>query len=429
MFVDETKVHVRAGDGGAGVTAFKSVRGRPKGKPEGGSGGRGGDVWAEANPEVATLLGYKRRPHRRAGDGTHGKGDLQHGRSGDDLILQVPVGTVVKDEDDLVVADLVEPGQRVRLARGGRGGRGNAAFVSRKHHAPSFSEQGEYGQEAWFTLELKLLADAAIVGYPNVGKSTLISRISAAKPKIADYPFTTLEPNLGVVTVSGREFVVADIPGLIEGAADGKGLGHEFLRHVERARALVVAVDASLLQTVDVVDQHRVLVDELRRHDPVLARRPHVLVVLKADLPEAEEAAERLREAVDEPVHLVSAVTGAGLEGLLHAVADAVDLAERSAPDRRGFVLHRPLDEGFEITRSGDTWVVTGRVAERAVGLDDLTRPEAADVAARRLRRSGVEDALRSAGAVPGDEVRIGTITFEFRDEDEEDEPFPEELL
>jgi GTP-binding protein len=417
VFVDEARVHLRAGDGGAGVAAFAGLRGRPRGKPEGGNGGAGGDVIVEADAGMATLLEYRRHPHHRAGNGTHGRGDVQHGRRGDDLVLKVPPGTVVKDDDGTVLADLARPGQRVTVLTGGRGGRGNAAFVGPRRLAPSFSEQGEYGDEAWFSLELKLIADAALIGFPNAGKSTLISRVSAARPKIADYPFTTLEPNLGVVSLDDREFVLADIPGLIEGAAEGRGLGHEFLRHVERARALVILLDPSPLQEHDVVAQYSILVEELRSHRPDLVERPRVVAVNKADLPEAGPAVERVRAAGVDAL-LVSAATNDGLERLMYAVVEAVDVAERALPDREGFVLHRPVPPSFEVHRSGDRWVVTGKAAERAVALDDLTKPEAADFAARRLARAGVDDALREAGARPGDEVQIGEIVFEFRDED-----------
>ncbi len=418
MFVDEAKIHVRAGDGGAGVASFRRIRGKPRGKPEGGNGGPGGDVIAEASGSVATLLEFKRKPHRRAGSGTHGSGDLRHGRRGTDLVLQVPVGTVIRDEAGTVLADLAGEGQQITLLEGGRGGRGNAAFVSRRHVAPSFAEQGEYGDEAWFSLELKLVADAAIIGFPNAGKSTLIARVSAARPKIADYPFTTLEPNLGVVVIADREFVIADIPGLIEGAAEGKGLGHAFLRHAERARALLILLDPSPLQELGVSEQHRILLDELHRHSPELAARPTVVAVSKVDLPGAEDAALE----VGGEVHRISAVTGVGIDEVMHAVADAVDLAERRAPERAGYVLHRPIPPTFEIHREGERWVVTGKVAERAVALDDLTRPEAADFAARRLARAGVDDALRRLGARNGDEVQIGDIVFEFQDEEAEDD-------
>ena len=417
MFVDEATIRARAGDGGAGVASFHRERGKPRGRPEGGSGGDGGAVEVQADPRVATLLDYRRHPHRRAGDGTHGQGGLQHGRRGSDLLLLVPVGTVVRDAAGTVLADLATPGARVVLLDGGRGGRGNAALAGPRRVAPTFAEQGEYGDEADFTLELKLLADAAIIGFPNAGKSTLISRVSAARPRVADYPFTTLEPNLGVVEVDERQFVLADIPGLIEGAAEGRGLGHAFLRHAERARALLLLLDPSPLQEVTVARQHGVLLDELGRHDPALAARPRVVAVNKADLPGAREAAEALAAALERPVHLVSGITGEGLPGLMHAVADLVDEAVRAAPERPGYLLLRPAPPGFTVHREGGRWVVRGKAAERAVALDDLTVPEAADFAARRLTRAGVDEALRRAGAVPGDEVQIGDIVFEFAEE------------
>lgn len=402
------------------MVSFERLRGKPKGRAVGGSGGAGGDVALEADPGVSTLLRYQRDPHHAAGSGTHGQGDLRHGKRGRDLVLGVPLGTTVRDSTGELLADLVLPGQRVVVLRGGRGGRGNAAFVGPTHRAPAFCEQGEYGPAAWFALELKLLADAALIGFPNAGKSTLISAVSAARPKIADYPFTTVQPHLGVVAVDNREFVMADIPGLIEGAAEGKGLGHEFLRHVERARALVVLLDPSPLQEANVEEQYRVLLEELRSHSAELVERPRVVAVNKADLPESSAAAEALRAAVDErAVYEISAVTGDGVPELLHAVADAVEQAAREAPTREGFILHRPVESAFTIARDGAGWVVEGREARRAVALADLTAPGAADFAARRLAALGVDQALRTAGARPGDEVRIGDLVFEF-DEIEE---------
>lgn len=419
MFVDRVRVHLRAGDGGAGVVSFQKLRGKPKGKAVGGSGGAGGNVVVRANASMATLLTYKRNPHHAAGAGTHGQGDLRAGRAGQDLVVPVPPGTVIRDAEGTVLADLVITGQEVTVLEGGRGGRGNAALVSKAHRAPGFCEQGEYGDEGWFEFELKLVADAALVGFPNAGKSTLISRVSAARPKIADYPFTTLEPNLGVVSIDQREFVFADIPGLIEGAADGKGLGHEFLRHVERARALVILLDPSPLQTETLTGQYAVLIDELARHSPELAERPRVLAVNKIDLPDTGRDLDDLAQQLGEKIYAVSAVSGEGIEPLLHAVADAIDLAVREAPERRGFVLHRPIRAGFAIRREGGMWVIEGKAAERAVGLDDLTKPEAADYAAARLARIGVDEALREAGARPGDDVRIGELVFEFREEEQ----------
>jgi len=417
VFVDEVVVHLRAGDGGAGVVSFHRERGRPRGRPEGGSGGAGGDVVIEADPAVSTLLDHRRRPHRRAGSGTHGQGDLRHGRRGDDLVVGVPPGTLVRDAAGTLLADLARPGQRVTVLTGGRAGRGNAALAGPQHLAPDFAEQGEYGAEADFTLELKLVADAAIVGFPNAGKSTLIARVSAARPKIADYPFTTLEPNLGVVEIDDRQIVLADIPGLIEGASEGKGLGHRFLRHTERARALVVLLDPSPLQEHPVAEQLGILRDELARHDPALAARPQVVVVSKADLAEASAAVQALAAAGIE-AHSMSAVTGEGVDRVMYAVADAVGRSERDHPEGEGFVLYRPGPPGFEIHRDGERWVVTGLLAERAVAFDDLTKPEAADVAARRLARAGVDEALRGLGAKAGDEVVIGDLVFEFADDD-----------
>lgn len=368
-----------------------------------------------ADSSLSTLQAYRRRTHHKAGKGTHGSGDLRNGRRGEDLRFPVPPGTAVFDEEGRLAADLLSPGQRVRVLTGGRGGRGNAALASPRRRAPAFCEQGEYGSGAWFTLEMKLLADAALIGYPNAGKSTFISRVSAARPKIADYPFTTLEPNLGVVAVGEREFVLADIPGLVAGASEGKGLGRAFLRHCERARALVMLLDPSPLQTDPLELQYRTLLGELEAYHPGLPARPRVVLISKADL--SPEVPDALREQAGE-VGMVSAVTGAGLEEALHRIADAVQKAEQeeSPAGREGYVLHRPL-ETFTVRRTEGAWEVSGRLAERAVGLNDLTMTGAASLAASRLRRLGVDDALREAGARPGDEVRIGDLSFEFTDD------------
>jgi GTP-binding protein len=416
VFVDEVVVHLRAGDGGAGVVSFEKIKGRPRGRPLGGSGGRGGDVIIEASTSMSTLLDYKRKPHRRAGSGTHGSGDLQSGKSGDDLVLPVPPGTLVKDPSGTVLADLARPGQRVTVLTGGRGGKGNQALSGRRHLAPAFAEQGEYGAGADVILELKLIADAALVGFPNAGKSTLVSVVSAARPRIADYPFTTLEPNLGVVDVDGRQFVLADVPGLIEGAAEGRGLGHSFLRHVERARVLVVLLDPSPLQEESSEQQLAILLAELEAHDPALAARERVVAVTKADLSEAAAAHQRLGGS-EAGVHLVSAATGAGVEELMHRVADAVARVEADLPDGEGYILHRPVMPAFDVHHDGERWVVSGLAAERAVAFDDLTVPGAAEAAARRLRSAGIDAVLRSQGAVDGDEVRIGDVIFEFTEE------------
>lgn len=416
MFVDRVRVHLRGGNGGAGVASFVRRRGLPKGRPNGGNGGPGGSVIATVEPGMATLLTYQRNPHHRASDGTHGQGDLQHGKSGRDLALPVPPGTTVYDDDGTLIADLVAQGQSVTLVEGGRGGRGNAAFVSPTNRAPSVAEQGEYGQEMAFVFELRLAADAALIGFPNAGKSTLISVVSAAKPRIAEYPFTTLEPNLGVVEADGREFVLADIPGLIEGAAEGRGLGHEFLRHTERARVLVVLLDPSPLQTVGPLAQLEILTGELERYSSDLAARPRMIVIGKGDLSEAQQAAFELPEAT-----VISSMTREGIPEFVHAVADLVETAQRSAPERPGYVLHRPAESPFTIRRDGGVWLVEGVPARRAVAFADLTDPEAADMAAARLDRLGVDRALAEAGAEEGDEVRIGDLTFEYSRSSEEE--------
>ena len=416
MFVDRVRVNLRAGNGGAGVVSFVRAKGKPKGKPTGGNGGPGGSVYLRADPSVATLLRYQRNPHYAAGHGTHGQGDVRHGKSGEALYLPVPLGTVVIDDEGTMVADLVEEGQEIEVVKGGRGGRGNAAFVNPSNRAPSVAEQGEYGRSEWLTLELKLLADAALIGFPNAGKSTFISKVSAAKPKIADYPFTTLVPNLGVVSFDGREFVLADIPGLIEGAASGKGLGHEFLRHVERARVLVILLDPSPMQERSPEEQLQILRREIADYSSEIGARPSVVLLNKSDLTDVTDLAMALDATP------VSAISGEGIRESLHAIADLVDEAERIAPLRKGYVLHRPLGPTFTVRREEGGWRIEGLAAERAVAFADLTLPEAADMAAWRLSRLGVDQALLEAGAIEGEEVRIGEISFEFTPERDEEE-------
>jgi len=425
VFVDRVRIQVRGGNGGAGVSSFIRRRGLPKGKPAGGSGGRGGDVFIRADANVASLLKFSHQPHWIADGGTHGEGDFKHGKVGDDRYLDVPLGTLIHDEEGRLIADLVKDGHEVKVGHGGRGGRGNAAFVTPKRRAPTFAEQGEYGDATWISLELKLIADAALIGFPNAGKSTLISRVSAAKPKIAEYPFTTLEPNLGVVSLGESEFVLADIPGLIEGAAEGKGLGHEFLRHTERARVLVILLDPSEVQETSYSDQLRILLAELEAHSPDLVNRPYLIALSKTDT--LESVAEPLKWAEQAGLMLypISSVTGDGLDELMYVIAEEVDRHVREAPERTGFVLHRPLRSTFEVKRKDGTWVISGRAAERAVNLSDLTVPEAADFSAKRLAFLGVDAALEAAGAVAGEDVRIGDIVFTYtpgaEDEQEED--------
>ncbi len=377
-----------------------------KGGPDGGDGGKGGDVWLVASAARPTLLPFRDHPHRRGGDGRHGQGKNRHGPCGADLVVDVPVGTVVKDRSGAVLADLGAAGMRWLAAEGGRGGRGNARFLSNRRRAPSFAEQGEEGEERWLELELRLVADVALVGFPNVGKSTFISRVSAAKPKIADYPFTTLEPNLGVVRLPGEggELVVADVPGLVEGASEGRGLGHRFLRHVERARVLLVMLDSSPLALHPPGEQLEVLLRELGRYRSELLERPRVVVCSRSDLGEAVPAGECARP--------VSAVTGEGIWETVWNLASALDHGEVAAPSP-AIVVHRAAGEGVEVRRGEDgAWEVTGREARRAVAVSDLNDPEAVEWAQSRLRRLGVDRALGRNGAKPGDLVRVGDLVF-----------------
>ena len=330
MFVDEIDILVKGGDGGAGCISFRREKFVPRGGPDGGDGGDGGSVYLVADPGLTTLLDFRYQRHYHAERGQHGEGSNRHGASGSDLVLRVPLGTVVADRDTGErLGDLTAAGQRILTVRGARGGRGNARFATSTNRAPRRADLGRPGAERWLHLELKLLADVGVIGFPNAGKSTLVSRVSAAKPKIADYPFTTLEPTLGIVRVDDeRTFVIADLPGLIPGAAEGRGLGHQFLRHTERTRLLLHMLDLDPQTARDPVDDLDVTNRELGAYSPALAARPQIVVANKADLPETQarrEAIERHCAAHGLPFHVISAVTGAGLVGLLKSVAKKLE--------------------------------------------------------------------------------------------------------
>jgi len=419
QFVDECKLNVRGGDGGAGCVAFRREGPVAMGGPNGGDGGKGGDVWLVADHNVASLLAFRDHPHRRATNGVHGKGKDLHGRQGADLEVTVPEGTVVEDlYTGEVLAELLHHGDRWLAAPGGRGGRGNAKFLSNRRRAPKFAEQGEHGEQRWLKLELQLMADVALVGFPNVGKSTLISVISAATPKIADYPFTTLEPNLGVVRVdNATDFIVADIPGLIEGAADGKGLGHRFLRHVERARVLCLLVDLAALDGASAAEQERILLAELGRYRPELLERPRLVVGTKADITVSTDPAELGFIPDGESRFVISAVTGDGVAPLVGAMARLVYEARASSPYHDGLVLLRPQPAGANVERVGEhEFRVTGRDVERVVALNDVTNDDAAAYIDYRLERLGVPKLLARAGAAEGDVVWIADFSFEYRE-------------
>ncbi|MCX7671387.1 MAG: GTPase ObgE [Anaerolineae bacterium] len=425
MFFDEAKIYVKAGDGGNGVVAFRREAHVPRGGPSGGNGGKGGDVYLEADPQQNTLIQFSQQVHFRAANGAHGRGKNQTGAQGADLIIRVPIGTVAYDAaTGEPLADLVAPGQRALVARGGRGGRGNAAFKSPTNQAPRIAENGEPGEERWLRLELKLLADVGIVGVPNAGKSTLLARVSAARPKIADYPFTTLEPNLGVVVVDNRDFVMADIPGLIEGAHAGAGLGHAFLRHVERTRVLIHLLNGV---SPDPIGDYEAINEELRLFDPALAVKPQIVVLNKLDLPEVRAAWPTLAaglaaRGVSEPL-AISAATGEGVPDLLRRVA--VLLAELPAP----FVapeavpaVERPApvaaeDKSFTITREADgAYRVHGPYIERIVKMTRWEYYDAVMRFQRILEALGITEALLARGVREGDTVRIGTIELEWSD-------------
>ena len=404
-FVDEAQLNIRGGDGGAGCISFRRESHTPKGGPDGGDGGSGGDIWLQADRNVASLLSFRDHPHRRAPSGTHGSGNQRHGAAGADLTVFVPEGTTIRTHDSGdVIADLIKHGDRWLAARGGRGGRGNTRFLSNARRAPTFAEQGEYGEERWVELELRLMADAALVGFPNSGKSTLIASVSAAKPKIANYPFTTLVPNLGVVRFQDHEFVLADIPGLIEGAAEGRGLGHRFLRHVERTRVLVVLLDLAPMDGRTPDDQERILLDELGRYRPELLTRPRITIGTKSDV------------AVFETEYpAISAVTHQGLDEFLGQLGTLIDGAREEEPVSDSYVVHRPDEEGFSVTRDPDgAYRLIGRSAERVVAMADLTNTEALEYIHQRFRKMGVEKALARAGAKEGDLVRIGDVELEY---------------
>jgi GTP-binding protein len=428
VFVDEAAVEVTAGRGGDGVTSFHREKYRPRGGPDGGDGGRGGDVVLVADKGIGTLVEYHYHPHQRAGKGGHGQGDNKKGADGAGRTLPVPVGTLVRDEHGELLADLDRPAARFTAARGGRGGRGNAALSGPGRRVAHFHERGEPGGQRRLTLELRLLADAGLVGFPNAGKSSIVARASAARPKVADYPFTTLAPVLGMVRAGERDFVLADVPGLIPGAAAGKGLGHRFLRHLTRSAVLVHVLDlAPLDPDRDPEADLAALEAELAAYDPELAARPAMVVANKVDLPEgrrrlpeAQAAAERRGLAC----FAISAVTGEGVPAFLYALGEAV-AASRAATQEARDARPAPAAGGrggaaaeqeapIQVVREGAGFRVLGDRPRRWVAMTDLDNPQAVAYLQRRMRRAGVEELLARAGARPGDEVLVGEAAFEY---------------
>ena len=447
-FTDLCHINVKGGDGGAGCMSFRREAFVPKGGPDGGDGGHGGNVVVVADPQLSSLIDYRYKHHFKAARGIHGKGARRHGADGADLELRVPLGTVVRELDPTTqeplyeIADLTSPHERVIVASGGRGGLGNTHFVTSVRRAPAFAEKGEPAQDHWIELEMKLMADVALVGMPSVGKSSLIARISAARPKIADYPFTTLIPNLGVVRAKdGQSFVCADIHGLIEGASEGKGLGHQFLRHIERTALLAHMVDVTGgFEGRDPIDDYRIINRELEAYAPELSRRPMVVLANKCDMPNTEEKVEELRRMAEADGHqffAISTVTGQNLDELVVWCASTVaELRQELAlteptEDRSEFweSLRKRRDNHLTIEREErHVWRVSGTAIERMVIQTDWDNDEAVAYLQHRFDRIGLDDQLIKAGACNGDEIRILGFAFSFeaagaQEIDEEEAP------
>ncbi|MCB7070074.1 GTPase ObgE [Caldibacillus sp. 210928-DFI.2.22] len=427
MFVDQVKIYVKGGDGGNGMVAFRREKYVPKGGPAGGDGGKGGDVIFIVDEGLRTLMDFRYQRHFKATKGENGRSKSQHGKNAEDLVVKVPPGTVVKDDDTgEVIADLVRHGERAVIAKGGRGGRGNIRFATSRNPAPEIAENGEPGQERYIVLELKVLADVGLVGFPSVGKSTLLSIVSSARPKIAEYHFTTIVPNLGVVeTEDGRSFVMADLPGLIEGAHQGAGLGLQFLRHIERTRVIVHVIDMGAVEGRDPYQDFLTINKELREYNLRLTERPMMIAANKMDMPGAEENLEKFKKQLQEdiPIFPISAVTQSGIRELLFAIADTLEdtpefplhHVEEDETINRVVYKHEKAEQDFIITRDSDgVFVLSGEKIEKLFKMTDFTHDESVRRFSRQLRGMGVDDALRERGAKDGDIVRLLDFEFEF---------------
>ncbi|SEQ14927.1 GTP-binding protein [Virgibacillus subterraneus] len=424
MFVDQVSVYVKAGDGGNGLVAYRREKYVPLGGPAGGDGGNGGNVVFKVDEGLNTLMDFRYNRHFKAKRGENGMNQNQHGKNANPLIIAVPPGTTVVDEESKeVIADLTTHGQEAVIANGGRGGRGNSRFATPRNPAPEIAENGEPGQERNIKVELKLLADVGLVGFPSVGKSTLLSVVSAAKPKIADYHFTTLAPNLGVVdTADNRSFVMADLPGLIEGAHEGIGLGHQFLRHVERTRVILHVVDMSSFEGRDPYDDFVKINQELEEYDKQLMERPQIIAANKMDMPGAEENLQEFKaKLTDEyPVHSISALTKDGLRDILFEIADTLDKIPKHSNviedvDEKVVYRYKKEETPFTITRDSDgAYVLSGTKIEKLFKMTDFAKDEAVQRFSRQIRGMGVDDALRKRGAKDGDTIRIMDFEFEF---------------
>jgi len=417
--VDLVKIVVKAGKGGNGAITFRREKYVAAGGPDGGDGGKGGDIYFVAEKGMTTLIDFRYKKKFLAEDGQNGDGGNRYGKSGKDLVIGVPVGTIIKDLDtDEIIADMINVDEKVLIAKGGRGGRGNAKFATSTRQVPKFAEQGDDGEELNLSLELKLIADVGLVGFPNVGKSTLLSVVTAAKPKIANYQFTTLKPNLGVVKLdNGKDFVLADIPGLIEGAHAGIGLGHEFLRHVERTKLLIHVVDCSESEMRDVVEDYKTINKELRSYNEKLANKKQIIAANKLDLPGAEENLEKLKKALKGKgieIMPISAVTGKGIKDLFNRVSTLLD----TIPEEESVVVvgrkEEVLDNEWKIRRENEIYVIEGKFLERVMKNVNFDDYESIQYFQRVLDKNGVNKQLERMGIEEGDTVRIGEVEFEY---------------
>lgn len=421
-FIDRVKIYVQAGTGGNGTVAFRREAHVPKGGPSGGDGGRGGSVIFVATNSLSTLLDLRYYREYKAQNGEKGHAKKMHGADADDLVIRVPVGTCVYDDDTgNIIADLTKDGQRAVIAKGGRGGRGNARFASSRNPAPKICENGEPGEKINLRVELKLLADVGLVGFPSVGKSTLLSVVSKARPQIADYHFTTIVPNLGVVQVKdGRSFVMADLPGLIEGASQGKGLGHQFLRHIERCRVIVHIIDMSGSEGRDPYEDYVTINKELGEYEYRLLERPQIIVANKMDGDEAEENLKKFKEKLgDQKVFPIIAPIHEGIDAVLYAVADALETApdffNQEEEQESVLYTYKEEEKPFTIHNKGNgVWEVTGKKVERLVQMASFTTDDGFQRFALQIRNMGIDDALREAGCEDGDTVRLYDFEFEF---------------
>lgn len=426
-FVDRVRIYVKAGDGGNGAVSFRREKYVPRGGPDGGDGGDGGFVILRADAGLSTLLRFKHQKKFIAENGQHGRGKKQAGKSGEDLIIDVPVGTVVKDsQTGEIIADLDKHGMMVCVARGGKGGRGNAHFATSTLRAPKIAESGEKGEERWIELELKLLADAGLIGFPNVGKSSLITAMSNARPKIADYPFTTLVPNLGVVRIGNEiEYVLADIPGLIEGAHKGSGLGNLFLRHIERCSVLVHVIDIACVEGRDFLKDYDIIMRELKEYNPELLRKPQILVANKIDLlneKELNEKLERLKQHTGKDPIAVSALTRQNIDVLKTKIAEYVGESKLKLKMSPAPLFEKPkpvktkleLKFNFDIVKTKEGFVVKGEQVEAWLNRYSLQHKDALARFLEVLERNGLSEKLKQAGAKDGDTVWIGDYDFEY---------------